>query len=124
MKNIKLKIVCLLVLVFISVMFTQCKSVELTFLGFINIPKKTSLPISGTVYNSIGNPVINIDIYIVKKNTIKYHGITNMYGHYTINNVKSGTYDFYLISSYSEKHIVFINNIISENKRTELNFNF
>ena len=115
----------MLVLVFTCSLFTHCKSVEFTFLGFLNrkysmdsrkmqdntiekanidLLKDTKSALSGIVTDTFNNPIIGAEIYITKGNQILYKTKSDSNGKYSIPNLKTDIYILYLIPADPMKY--------------------
>jgi|GEM_PF-5847669 len=145
MKNIKLKIIYFLVLAFISVVFTHCKSVELSLLGVLNFnfpekhlaltvkkdsiinytPKNSDYYFNGDKTNVFGHILNNKNdsipeaTIILNNNTsLIYKTTTNQEGKFVFFDIPYGKYDVY-VELLCKKYKIYKNiNINSNNQST------
>jgi hypothetical protein len=133
MKNIKLQITWSILFAFICIIFTQCKSVEFTFLGYfekkyhkeikedkpllesekdIFVLDEERISVTGVITDNKMIEQIGLDIYLIKEKTIKYHTITNEKGVFYFLMPAPDTIDMYILKSPDGNYELVIENLI------------
>src|SRR6187399_1984651 len=98
----------LLYLLFMTVTLTNCKSVDITFLGLFHkkyehanpsveiknevktgpaLLNDSGLSVSGIVTDSLTKPLVNVEVFLLKETKVEYHAVTDSIGSYLIQNI-------------------------------------
>ncbi len=147
MKNIPFKSVAPAALLLLSLLLSQCKSVEFTAFGVINkiYGQETTLPktvtentnkqknlivldstieVSGYVTDSLNHSLQYIDIYLEDRNIIEYHTSTDQNGKYTIQSVIPNTYNVHLVAPDYSKYKELVQHLDHSTNHKQINFTF
>jgi hypothetical protein len=96
--------------------FTRCRSVDITLLGYFTkkygdgsshqkaVPNEiekqpealAGISITGSITSGSNQPVKDADVYMIQGNTILFHTKSDQKGMYLINNIQPSTYTLYL----------------------------